>query len=256
MPRPYIIAEAGSTHEGSLDKALELVQIAKVTGCDAIKFQWWSSPQRMRSRRRITREDAYDTGSVAWDWMEPLRRAAHNGGLNYICTVYLPEDVVDLVPQVDAVKISSFESRDKELCREVNTLTPETKPIFVSSGMSDVWESPLIKRALRFHCVSAYPTPYDQAALGAIERGMGYSDHTCRVETGAYAVMAGANYLEVHIRRWDTDPLNPDVCVSHDPGSLEEYVMRARTAWLMRGDGRKKPQMCELESMNHRVVVK
>jgi len=254
MRAPYIIGEAGSCHDGSLERALELIQIAKSAGCDAVKFQYWSSPDRMRTRRHMTfKEGAYDKGSISQEWFTPLREAAHTAGLNFLCTVYLPEDVVDLVPQVDGVKVASFESRDKELMREVNHGTPEDKPIFVSSGMSSIWDTPLIRRAIRMHCVSAYPCPYDQANLGAIERGMGYSDHTCRLDTGAYAVSAGANYLEVHFRAWDTHPENSDVCVSHDPQGLEEYVMRARTAAVMRGDGRKRPQPAEEESMKWRV---
>ena len=50
---PFVIAEAGSCHEGSLDKAIELIAVAHSAGANAVKYQYWSRPDRMRARRRV-----------------------------------------------------------------------------------------------------------------------------------------------------------------------------------------------------------
>ena len=251
MPRPFIIAEAGSTHEGSLDKALQLVQVAHSAGADAVKFQFWSSPQRMRERRGIP-VPAYEQGSIQADWLEPLEVEANIRGIWFSASVFLPEDVPALDKHVDYWKVSSFEARDRELTRSIPN---DNRVLFVSTGMQETYEDGYLpKRAIRLHCISAYPCPPREANLAGIMRGQGYSDHTRRVETGAFAVCAGADYLEVHYRLDDTAESCPDYPVSLTPDELETYTKLARAAWLMRGDGRKAPQMAERENMKYRVI--
>ena len=150
------------------------------------------------------------------------------------------------------LKVSSFEARDRDLTR---LLTKYPQPIFVSTGMmSDHELGYLPKRAIRLHCVSAYPCPPAQANLGAIERGQGYSDHTRSEYMGAFAVCAGADYLEVHFRLADTPVSCPDYVVSHDPDGLARYIALARAAAAARGDGHKRPMEVEREMMRYRVV--
>lgn len=250
MPSPYVIAEAGSCHEGSLDKALKLVAVAHSAGCDAYKVQYWSSPEHMRARRGVA-APAYERGSVDAAWLPTLARECHDRGLHFSATVYLPEDVPTLAPHVDFWKVASFEARDRELTRAI----PADRPLYVSTGMMLPHEEAYVpKRARRLHCVSAYPCPPYEANLGSIARGGGYSDHTRCVFTGAFAVCAGADVLEVHFRLDETAPECPDYVVAHPPGELQKYVGLAREAWRMRGDGRKGPQMAERENMRYRVV--
>lgn len=258
---PFVIAEAGSCHEGALDKAMQLIAVAHSAGADAVKFQFWSSPQRMRERRRVFWSSpqrmqgrptpAYEQGSIQQSWLEPLKKECHNCQLLFSATVYLPEDIPLLRDHVDYWKVASFEARDRELTRAI----PTGRPLFISTGMQESHESTYLpKRGIRFHCVSAYPcSPYD-ANLGAIERGQGYSDHTRCVFTGAFAVAAGADFLEVHYRLADTSADCPDYPVSLDPDGLAKYVGLAREAWKMRGTGKKEPQMSEKENMRFRVT--
>jgi sialic acid synthase SpsE len=105
----------------------------------------------------------------------------------------------------------------------------------------------------RLHCVSAYPCPLDEANLGAIPRGGGYSDHTRCVQTGGLAVAAGAVVLEVHYRLEDTSPACPDYVVALAPVELAAYTDFARVAYRARGSGQKVPQVAELDMLPYRV---
>lgn len=249
--KPFVIAEAGSCHEGSLDTARELIGIAHSAGADAVKFQFWSNPGRMRARRAIA-GTAYDRGSLEADWLPGLARECHDRGLLFSASVFLQEDIPTLTPHVDFWKVSSFEARDRLL---TSAIPIDQRTVFISTGMMTSHDlSYLPKRAIRLHCTSAYPCPPYEAGLGAIERGHGYSDHTRCVFTGAFAVSAGADYLEVHFRAGSTPESCPDYVVALDPDGLQKYIALAREAFRMRGDGRKQPQLSESESLKHRVV--
>lgn len=246
MKYPYIIAEAGSCHEGQLTRALSLIDAAKHADADAVKFQFWSSPQRMRERRKME-YPAYTHGSVEERWLSELSRIAHAMSLDFMCTAYLPEDVATVEPWVDLLKVSSFEAADAELLRQCREFD---KRIVVSLGMrgepadGDVF----------LHCVSGYPTPLDQASLCCLDGQDGYSDHTRNVLTGAVAVGAGAHVLEVHFRLDDTTKECADYVVALTPAELGQYVWNARQAGRMMSST-KTVQDCERINLRHRVGV-
>jgi sialic acid synthase SpsE len=249
--KPFVIAEFASCHMGLLEKAMQGISVAHSAGASAFKVQYWSNPERMRSRRKISAVGAYEQGSVPADWHATLKRECHDRGLLYSASVFLPEDVETLKPHVDFWKVSSFEARDRELTR----LIPRDRMLFISTGMQTTHdETYLPRQGIRLHCVSAYPCPPYEANLGAIERGQGYSDHTRCVFTGAFAVAAGASYLEVHYRLADTPIECPDYSVSLDPDGLMKYISLALEAYKMRGDGRKQPQLSELGNTLYRVI--
>lgn len=250
--KPFVIAEFASCHMGSLDKALEGIAVAHSAGASAYKVQFWSEPLRMRARRRVL-APAYEQGSIQAEWLPTLKKECHDRGLTFSASVFLPEDVATLAPHVDYWKVSSFEARDRNLTK---LIPRDGRTLFVSTGMQTAHdESYLPRQGIRLHCVSAYPCPPYEANLGAIERGQGYSDHTRCVFTGAFAVAAGADYLEVHYRLADTPVECADYPVSLDPDGLMKYIGLAREAAKMRGDGRKQPQLSEQGSLAHRVVA-
>lgn len=248
--RPYIIGEAGSCHEESLEQAKRLTVIAAEAGCQAIKWQYWSHPKAMQLRRNVSDLSAYTKGSIHGDWFKPLRDAAHFVGLDFLCSVYLPEDVQFVAENVDGLKIASFESLDRVL---VKACKATQKPLFISMGMRNNQEVTVGGRVIYMHCVSAYPVPLEQANLAAIWPGQGYSDHTTFTGAGGLAVAAGADYIEVHFRANDTPPSCPDYVVALPPKQLKEYIFYARVAYVMRGSGRKVIQECEREMLKHQV---
>lgn len=250
MRIPYVIAEAGSCHEGELSRALDLIKVADECDADAVKFQLWTDPARMRERRRVANPWAYKQGSIEVGWLGELAQAATARDLEFMCTVYLPEDIKVVAPHVAAFKISSFEAGDEAF---VAAHEEYDKPLIISTGMmADL--PPHLERHTLLHCVSAYPCPEDEAALARVEMRDGYSDHTRHEWAGALAVCAGAKIVEVHYCLADTTDACADLPVSHRPEGLRNYIRNIRFAARMLGTGQQVVQPAEVENLKHRVT--
>ena len=257
--KTYIISEAAGTWlHGGLDAAEASIRAAASAGIHAWKTQWTSDYAAMHKRRGI-KGDSYKR--LQWDikYHERLKVVCDDEGIDYICTVFLPQDVATIAPYVARFKISAFEESDKEIHYEMQEFR---KPVIVShSGgakkgfdLSGLVGCPVY----RLHCVSQYPTPNDQIRLIALTstwdvRGVkvddlcsctdmapmanrvydGLSDHTTSVLTGAVAVGAGATIIEVHFRLDDTPKSDPDYLHSRDTYQLKEYIANIRIAERM-----------------------
>ena len=256
--RTFVISEAGSCHDGSILRACDLIFAAQKAGADACKFQYWSSAERLAERRNATDYlEVYRKYGFAWPWLNSLKLLCDERGIEFMCTVYLTEDIPVIAPYVKRFKVASFEAGDHEF---IKAHWPYKKPIIVSTGMMRGSDTITVGGCHYLHCVSAYPTPLDQANLGVLHDEWdgcgwyeGYSDHTHDVLTGALAVAAGARILEVHFRLDDTDPANPDYATALSPGQLKDYISLVRKAELMMGDGIKRPQPAEEAMMRYRV---
>lgn len=251
--RTFIIAEAGSCHDGSYANALRLIKVAKEAGADACKFQYWSDPKRLAERRHADEYfPIYSRYQMPEEWLPKLKRECDANGIEFMCTVYLPEDIEVIASLVQRFKVASFEAGDREFVRAHGKYE---KQILMSVGMTGENDFPWYPGVVTYlHCVSAYPTPFEEANLRAIKPPLyGYSDHTHHVLTGAFAVCAGARILEVHFRLHTTDPVNPDYATALNPRELGEYITLVRQAETMLGDGIKRPQPAETEMMRYRV---
>ena len=247
--RTFIIAEAGSCHDGEFTRAVELILAAKRAGADACKFQFWSSPERLAARRNAADYlDVYRKYALPTEWLPMLKAQCDHVGIEFMCTVYLREDIPVIAPFVKRFKVASFEAGDIDF-----VMAHPLGKLIASTGMMGrvpIW---LRGRAELLHCVSAYPCPEEQASLGAIAGCAGYSDHTRNILTGAFAVCAGARILEVHFRLDATDPRNPDYGTALSPYELREYINYVRMAGRMLGDGVKRPQAAEAPMERYRV---
>jgi N-acetylneuraminate synthase/N,N'-diacetyllegionaminate synthase len=262
-----ILAEPGGTHEGSLARLHQLLDVAADAGCTIFKPQWTSNPARMVHRRRAGPQylDAYQRLAFPRVWHAELDAHAQARGLGYVVSIYLPEDVAAVAGHVDAIKVASFEARDTTLLDEIEGAGIEA---WVSTGMmaGDDVAALVARAALVFHCVSAYPAPPAEWNLGAIRAmarllpdvPIGYSDHGApdAVDAGAWAIAAGAQALEVHMRLDDCDPANPDAVVAKSPAQLAAYVQQARRVETALGDGVKRAQPCEAPMRAYRVDVR
>jgi N,N'-diacetyllegionaminate synthase len=257
--RTFVIAEAGSCHDGDIARAFKLVNAAKDAGADACKFQWWSSAERLTDRRNAQKYlPVYQKYKVPDVWLSWLHLACVANGIEFMVTCYLPEDIPFVDLWVKRFKVASFERTDYEF---ISAHHQYGKEIIISCGMGkpqasrELLESSYIHGIKHLQCVSAYPTPLDQASLGVIRNELydGYSDHTHNVLTGALAVAAGAKIIEVHFRLSDTDPNNPDYATALSPGQLKDYVALIRQAEVMMGSGVKEPQEAEKAMMAYRV---
>ncbi len=255
-----IIAEAGSCHDGDLIKALQLVDVASHAGADAVKFQYWSSPERLAERRHAPDYlDTYSKYAMPVEWLPVLKMRADQRGIEFMCTTYLPEDIATVAPFVKRFKISSFESIDREF---VWQHIDYGKLIIVSVGMQGYDEIERLRDStsapmMFLHCVSAYPAPFQDFNLAVIRDCClaGFSDHSGQVRTGAYAVMAGATIIEVHFKLLNTFLVNPDAGLhALRPEELKEYVFDVRQAEVMLGDGNKR--LMESERAMEKYQVK
>lgn len=257
MSRTFVIAEAASTHDGDYDKALRLIDLASIIGADACKFQWVSKAERLCERRHAPEYlAAYKLIEFPRDWLKGLANYCQVRGVEFMCTVYLPEDVQDILPFVKRLKLSSFEAEDQGMLRVVTNLVETTRTeAIISLGMNghgELWPAPNVHY---LHCVSAYPTPLSDINLRQVrdwpKRGL--SDHTKHPWTGGLAVALGAEIIEFHMRLHDTSHSNADYLVSRDPEEAREYVQNIRTAELMLGDGVKRVMPAEEPMLKYRV---
>lgn len=253
---PYVIAEIGVNHDGSRDRCLELIDAAAACGADAVKLQFFRAELLMSRAATLA---AYQAGAGETDPAGMLRRLelhaedlpaytarAHDRGVHAIVTVFTTE----LVPLAERAGFDAFKSASPDVVHRplLERLAAANRPLIVSTGAATMGE---VERAAAWledcddlaflHCVSAYPAPAEHAALGgivclaeALDRPVGYSDHTTLVETGALAVAAGAAIIEKHLTL-DRRAAGPDHAASLEPDSLREYVRLARLAHAMLG---------------------
>ncbi|MEW6772572.1 MAG: N-acetylneuraminate synthase family protein [Bacteroidota bacterium] len=234
ISKPYIIAEAGVNHEGSMELAKRLIDEAKEGGADAIKFQsykaetlasknspyyWDISKEPTRSQYELFKK--YDR---FWKKeYEELKKYCDQVGIEFMSTPFDIESATFLNDLMDAFKISSSDITNLPF---IEYQCQFGKPIILSTGASYLWEiqeaidviekygNPLIL----MHCVLNYPTPNKNANLGMIwglrkhfpEYIIGYSDHTLpqNMEVIHTAVLLGASVIEKHFTFDKTLPGN------------------------------------------------
>lgn len=259
--RLYVIAEAGVNHNGSPETALRLIDAARAAGADAVKFQAFKAT-RLASRH--AEQAAYQKGSAAASSQVEmlakleltsaefgrLKRHCDAIGIEFLATPFGIEDLRVLLDfGVRAIKIASPDIINRPL---LEAAAASRLPILLSTGASEQAEidaaCDLLARELAvplvlLHCVSAYPTPIEQANLRRITAllhryrcPVGYSDHTQGVQAAGLAVAAGACVLEKHFTLDRTQP-GPDHGFSLEPADLAVYVRLAREAEAVLGSG-------------------
>jgi N,N'-diacetyllegionaminate synthase len=269
-PDVYIIAEAGVNHDGSVDDAHALVDLAAATGADAVKFQTFDPGALVSADARTAAYQAASTGVAtqrelleryvlpASAWSE-LRAHAVELGIDFLSTAFDLASL-DLVcgVGVPALKFGSGELTNKPLLSEA---AGRGLPVIASTGMATedevgdavTWLAAAPGLAL-LHCVSSYPAPVEQSNLRAIttlrrrfDRPVGWSDHTVGPVSAIAAVALGAAALEKHITL-DRNRPGPDHAASADEPAMREYVAAVRAAQAALGDGRKRPVPAEIDN--------
>lgn len=249
---PYIIAELGVNHDGSVERALELVDAAAGAGADAIKLQFFKADMLMSKASRLAayQEEAGERDPVEMlgrlelsiEQLRPIVDRAHARGLHAIVTVFS----VELVEQAARLPWDAYKSASPDIIHRplLEALSATGKPLIVSTGASTLdevvravrWLDGVRSRLAALQCVSAYPTPEGRMALGGIEAlrrvlglPIGYSDHTTGVASGALAAYAGACILEKHLT-WSKGAPGPDHASSLEPSEFAAYASGARSA--------------------------
>lgn len=240
----YVIADIGACHDGELDKMNKAIVAAKEAGCDAIKFQWTSDPRAMARRRGRAEADGYAdiyARYLTWpkEWLAVLRNACLSHGIDFMCTVFLPQDVDVVAEHVRTFKVASFEASDRGMWDALAPHVLGGKEVVASLGMGQDkvaghGGTGVKSRIKWLHCVSAYPAPVTALGLDRIRRDQlhGLSDHTHPdfTWTGALAVAAGATIVEAHLKLETTGRDNPDAKHAMTGAQFKNYVSRIRFA--------------------------
>lgn len=254
---PYVIAELGVNHDGSVERALEMTQAAARAGASAVKLQCFEADRLMGRDAELApyqaRAGETDPQAMLRRLEMPLAgmarvvRLAHDLGIHAIVTVFSAE----LVPAAAALPWDAFKTASPDIINLplLRALESTGKPLIVSTGaarMEEVARALAWLRACRdrmalLQCVSDYPAREEDASLGGIaalgtmtDAPVGYSDHTDALDTGALAVAAGASVLEKHLT-YDRRASGPDHAASVEEAGLAEYVRLARRAHTMLG---------------------
>lgn len=268
---PYVICEMSANHNGSLDKALEMIDAAAKTGCDAIKLQTYtadtitlnSDDEAFRIKGGLwdgrTLHDLYQEAHTPWDWHRTLFERAARHGVTMFSSPFDPT-AVDMLMDLNApaFKIASFEVVDLPLIRYVASTG---KPMIISTGMADDEEIEEAAQAARdggckefalLHCVSGYPAPasdYNLATVPDMARRwgvpVGLSDHTLDNTTAIASVALGASIIEKHFTL-DRRGGGPDDSFSLEPAEFTQLCNGAKTAWMALGKidyGRKSSEI-------------
>ena len=255
---PLVVAEIGINHEGSIDKAIRMVDDAAAAGCECVKFQCHVIEDEMIPNDVVpgnARESIWDIMSrcVLTEAEDArLKRYVESKGMIYLSTPFSRAAAIQLEHLgVAAYKIGSGECNNYPL---VDHIAAYGKPVILSTGMNSIEsiaKSVAILRRRRvpyalLHCTSMYPTPYDKVRLGALaelaaafpDAVLGLSDHSLMNYPCLGAVALGASILERHFTSDKSWP-GPDIAVSMDPGELKQLVEGSRAIYQALG-GRKE----------------
>ncbi len=270
----FVVAEAGVNHNGSLERALNMIRAAKRCGADAIKFQSFHADDLATSAARLARYQRR-TGVRVASQLEMLQRLAlaeeeqaklfdlcHREGIEFLSTPFDDRSAVFLHELgVPAFKVASGDLTNLPFLRLIARFR---KPMIVSTGMAR-WEE--VVEALRtirtsgnprivvLQCTTAYPEPAEEANLRVIAEYRrrlrtlaGFSDHTTGLTAGIAAVAVGACIVEKHFTL-NRKLRGPDHLASLEPRELEEFILQIREAERSLGDGRKRLMPSERENV-------
>jgi len=262
------VAEASSNHDQDLFRSLAFVDAAADCGCDAVKFQLFKIDRLFAPEilARSAKHRAREKWELPAEHIAPLAERCRLRGIGFACTPFYLEAIDELAPFVDFYKIASYELTHMRL---LQACAATEKPVVLSTGMATMDEIKTAATTLKccgaqavtlLHCVSAYPTPVDQAnlsAIGAIRDATGcetgWSDHTRRPSVIERAVHHwDANMIEFHL---DLDGKGAEFASGHCwlPDEIAPVIARVRESARADGDGFKGPQPSELSDREWRA---
>jgi pseudaminic acid synthase len=281
---PYIIAEMSANHNGDINNAYKIIDMAKSSGADCVKLQTYTPdtltidsklPDFQLTEGLWTGQSLYELYKGAfmpWEWHQPLFDYAKKVGITIFSSPF-DNAAVDLLEDLDtpAYKIASFEAVDLPLIKYV---AQTGKPMIISTGMANSEEIQEAIEAAReggceelviLHCVSGYPAPagdYNLRTLVDMQKRFGLitglSDHTIDNTTAITSVALGASIIEKHVTL-DRNGGGPDDSFSLESEELRQLCMGAKTAWESLGQvdyGRKSSEQANVKFRRSLYFVK
>ena len=269
----YIIAEAGVNHNGSLETAYKLVDVAKEAGVDCIKFQTFKADKlasadskkaeyQIRNSGDESQLDMLKKLELSYDDFRELKKYCDKVGIAFLSTPFDLESI-EFLNTIDMPfwKVPSGEITNLPY---LLALAETGKPMIISTGMCGMDE---IDEALSLikekgvddikllHCNTEYPTPFEDVNLRAMntirerfDLEVGYSDHTRGIEVPIAAVAMGATVIEKHFTL-DRNMEGPDHKASLEPDELKAMVKAIRNIEQSFGTGIKEPSPSERKNI-------
>ena len=276
---PFIIAEMSGNHNQSIDRALEIVEAAAISGAHALKIQTYtpdtmtldiderefhiSDPKSLWSGTSLY--NLYREAYTPWEWHKPIFDRARALGMIPFSTPF-DGSAVDFLESlnVSCYKIASFENTDIPLIRRV---AATGKPLIISTGMASVAELDETVRAAReagcrdlilLKCTSTYPATPDNTNILSIPHmrqlfdcEVGLSDHTMGLGVSVAGVAVGATVIEKHFTLNRADG-GVDSAFSMEPAEMAQLVVETERAWLALGKVSYGPTEAEKKSIQFR----
>lgn len=276
--KPYFIADIAANHDGDIDRAYELIELAKESGADAAKFQNFKAETIVSKNgfenlgSKLTHQsswkksvyEVYEDASIADSWTKLLKGKCDSVGIEYMTSPY-DFHAVDMVePYINAYKIGSG---DITWIGMLEYIAKKHKPVILATGASDISD---VDRAVKeinqftndiiiMQCNTNYTASsenYKYINLNVLKMYanrypnciLGLSDHTYGHTTVLGAIALGARVIEKHFTD-DNNRTGPDHKFSMNPKSWREMVDAANNLFLALGDGIKRVEKNEMESI-------
>jgi sialic acid synthase SpsE len=264
----FIIAEAGSNHNGNLEQAKQLVDVAASAKADAVKFQVFRADKVYPKSAGVTDylkipKPIYDIIAemeMPYEWLPELSSYCARKGIVFLASVFDEDSVDRLDAHVDAFKIASYEMTHIPLLRYIAS---KRKPMIVSTGAANLAEVAETVQEIRrsgndglilMQCTAAYPAPIDAMNVRAIATmkssfgvPVGLSDHSRDPLVAPIAAIGvGANLIEKHFTLSNDLP-GPDHRFALEPPELQLMVQKIHEAEKALGSGEKVPLGAEDE---------
>ena len=271
----YIIAEAGVNHNGDIELAKKLIDMAHECGANAVKFQTFRAEESTgiradKAEYQIKNDPTLESQFKMIKKLELpfsdfliLQNYSKEKGIDFISTPDGTESLQFLLKMnIPTIKIGSTEVNNYSFLKEV---AYSKKPIILSTGMSTLGE---VEKAIEcieeagnnniqlMHCTTDYPTEVKDVNLRtmvtlkeAFQIPVGFSDHTLGFEAAIAAVTLGAVCIEKHITL-DRSMKGPDHRASMPPDEFCQYVQYIRNTEILLGNGRKRP------TQNEKIMMK
>lgn len=276
MNKVFIIAEAGVNHNGSIELAKKLIDVASESGVDAVKFQTFKAEnlvsknaqkaeyQKQTTDKNESQFDMIKKLELDVDTHKELMLYCKTKNIMFLSTPF-DHDSIDLLSdlRLEIFKIPSGEITNLPYLRHIGRLN---KKVILSTGMADIGEiedalDVLIAAGTKkenitvLHANTMYPTPMEDVNLKAMmtigntfDIAFGYSDHTLGIEVDIAAVAMGACCIEKHFTL-DKTMEGPDHKASLEPDELKAMVKAIRNIELALGSCVKKPSKSEIPNM-------
>ena len=275
----FIVAEIGVNHNGSIDTAKKLIEMAKKSGADAVKFQTWKTEniilkdvdladyQRAKTNTEETQFEMLKKLELSYDSYFELKKYADNIGIIFFSTMEDKESVDFLINEVGIplIKVGSGDLSNYPLLKYT---AKYNIPMVLSTGMSTLSE---IDDAMKYvnrsnvillQCTTQYPCLYENVNLKAMltlkevfKTVVGFSDHSLGIECTIASVALGASYVEKHFTL-DKNMRGPDHAFSLEYKEFKEMVSKIRNVESALGNGIKTQMTSsDMDNIKKKIVA-